>query len=94
MNRLNSSDLYELIGFTGNCDEGLTIDYVKSEIVDKADNGDSTAIFKLNNIVRHCTDEAIVNYAKDQLNRLDGVGEISKVEEISKDDKSNPNGDE
>ena len=71
MERLTSKELYRELGFLGNVDEGLTIDYVKTEIVDKAEQGDSTATFKLNQIVRHSDNAAVVSYAKAQLERLE-----------------------
>ena len=88
MERLTSKELYKELGFLGNVDEGLTIDYVKTEIVDKAEQGDSTAIFKLNKIVRYSDNEAVVNYAKSQLERLEKVDDVVVVGEDTEDDES------
>lgn len=64
------------LGFFGSVDEGLTIDYVKTEIVNKAEQGDSTAIYKLIQIVRHSKQEDVVAYAKEQLERLNAEGVV------------------
>lgn len=83
MSRLTSEQLYAEIGFANCCDEGLTYDYVKTELIDKAEQGDSVAIYKLNLIKRYCTDEKISEYAAQALRRFDEVVEAveSKVEE-------------
>lgn len=65
-------DFTSELGFLGNVDEGLTLSYVKSELVDKAEKGDVTALFKLNQIVRHSKQADIVDYASAQLKRLNG----------------------
>lgn len=85
MDRLTTEQLYAELGFLGNCDEGLTIDYVKTEIVDKADKGDSTAIYKLNQIARHSKQEDIVAYVRGQLARLEGAADVA--EKTSEDDE-------
>ena len=53
-----------------NIDSGLTIDYVKLELIDKAEKGDETSIYKLKNIARHTEDPEIKEYVLGQLSRI------------------------
>jgi hypothetical protein len=81
---MTTSELYRELGFLGNCDEALTIDYVKTEIVNKAEQGDSNSIFKLNQIIRHSDNAEVVAYARAQLERLDPA--TKPAETVAKQD--------
>lgn len=62
------------LGFLGtNVDQNLTLDYVHFELIQKAEQGDKTSVFKLHQIARHYVgenQEAIRKFAVDGLTRL------------------------
>lgn len=65
------------LGFLGvNVDEKLTIDYIKTELVDKAEKGDKTVIFKLHNIARHYEGENAEEIKEYAVNALERLGEV------------------
>ena len=73
MDRVMASEL----GFLGvNVDEKLTIDYIKTELVDKAEKGDKTVIFKLHNIARHSEGENAEEIKEYAVNALERLGEV------------------
>lgn len=73
MDRVMASEL----GFLGvNVDEKLTIDYIKTELVDKAEKGDKTVIFKLHNIARHYEGENAEEIKEFAVNALTRLGEL------------------
>lgn len=73
MDRVMASEL----GFLGvNVDEKLTIDYIKTELVDKAEKGDKTVIFKLHNIARHYEGENAEEIKEYAVNALERLGEV------------------
>lgn len=87
MDKVMASEL----GFLGvNVNEKLTIDYIKTELVDKAEKGDKTVIFKLHNIARHYEGEnaeEIKEYAKNALVRL---GEVEEEDEGTVEEPEEP----
>ena len=68
-----TSELNPLCGAIGNCPEGLTYDYVKSELIDKANEGDVSSVLKLIHIARFSNQLEIKAYAKQALALLDAV---------------------
>lgn len=79
------------LGFLGtNVDQNLTLDFVHYELVQKAEQGDKTSVFKMHQIVRHYVgenQETIRKYVSDALIRL---GEL----EAPKADADNEKKDE
>ena len=60
-----------LLGSLGvNVDQNLTIDWVKTELVNKAEQGDENSVYKMINLARHCPQEDIVHFIVQNLNRL------------------------
>jgi hypothetical protein len=65
--------LYSELGVLGNTHQNLTIQYVKTELVDKAEQGDTTALFNLENVARHSEVEEVATYARQQFQRITGT---------------------
>ena len=64
------------LGFIGtNVDQNLALDWLQTEVIDKAKQGDKTALFKLFNIARHSDQPEIVAYANSQLALLSNMAE-------------------
>lgn len=64
MNKVLASE----IGFLGvNVDSNFDLAWLKTEVVDKLENGDMTSAYKLLNFARHSEDPKIVKYATDML---------------------------
>ena len=83
------SEFYSEHGFIGNCDEGLTIPYAYTELVRKAEEGDKTAVYKMEAIVRHSDNEEVKAYISGQLPRIYemfGLGAVQ--EEVEGDDNT------
>lgn len=60
-----------LLGSLGvNVDQNLTIDWVKTELVNKAEQGDENSVYKMINLARHCPQKDIVLFIVQNLNRL------------------------
>jgi len=60
-----------LLGSLGvNVDQNLTIDWVKTELVNKAEQGDINSVYKMINLARHCPQKDIVLFIVQNLNRL------------------------
>lgn len=60
-----------LLGSLGvNVDQNLTIDWVKTELVNKAEQGDINSVYKMINLARHCPQKDIVLFLVQNLNRL------------------------
>lgn len=76
------------LGFLGtNVDQNLTLDFVHYELVQKAEQGDKTSVFKMHQIVRHYVgenQETIRKYVSDALIRL---GELEAPKAGAEDDK-------
>lgn len=73
MDRVMASEL----GFLGvNVNEKLTIDYIKTELVDKAEKGDKTVIFELHNIARHYEGENAEEIKEYAVHALERLGEV------------------
>lgn len=69
------------LGFLGiNVESGFDLAWLKTEVVNKAQQGDKTTIYKLLNIARHSEDEEIKKYASDMLELLDTTGSINSEE--------------
>lgn len=64
MNRQLASDA----GFLGiNVDSNFDLAWLKTEVVNKLEQGDKTSALKLLNFARHSEDEKIKKYAEDML---------------------------
>lgn len=61
---MDEQELYRLLGFVGtNVDEALTIDWIKTQLVDYAEAGDDMCFYKLCQIARHSKQKDEARYA-------------------------------
>lgn len=60
------------LGYLGvNVDSNATIDWLKTEVVNKAMQGDGMAVYKLYNFARHSDDDAVKDFANKWIALLD-----------------------
>lgn len=68
---MDIKEMNVLLGSLGvNVDQNLTIDWVKTELVNKAEQGDINSVYKMINLARHCPQKDIVLFIVQNLNRL------------------------
>lgn len=65
--------MYSELGVLGNTFENLTVTYVKTEMVDKAEQGDVTALYNLERVARYSEVSEVVTYARQQYQRITGT---------------------
>ena len=63
-----NTKLAKELGYLGvNVDQNVAIDWMQTEVVNKARQGDKTALYKLYNFARHSEDSDVVAFARNQI---------------------------
>lgn len=76
----NTENFNQMLGSMGvNVDQNWDIPTLNTEVVNKAEAGDSTSVYKLINIARHSEQEDIKAYALQELVRM-GYAEVVEEE--------------